>query len=109
MLVGLEGELDLVCLRRAFSEIVDRHEVMRTSFGESAEGPVQIVHPALPVRIPVVDLEGIAPAGRMAEIQHWSGLDRRRHFDYERAPLFRMHPLPLLGGGATCCSSSSTT
>ncbi|MEO6192065.1 MAG: amino acid adenylation domain-containing protein [Thermoanaerobaculia bacterium] len=90
MLVGVEGELDLDCLRRAFQEIVDRHEVMRTSFGESPEGPVQVVHPVLPVRIPVVDLEGVAPAGRMAEIQHWSGLDRRTHFDYERAPLFRI-------------------
>ena len=90
MLVGVEGELDVDCLRRAFQEIVDRHEVMRTSFGEGAEGPVQVIHPALPVRIPVVDLQGIAPAARMAEIQHWSGLDRRTHFDYERAPLFRI-------------------
>ena len=32
----------------------------------------------------------LAPAGRMAEIRRWSALDRRRHFDYERAPLFRL-------------------
>ena len=90
ILVLLEGPLDLVCLRRALEEIVARHEVLRTSFGEGTEGPVQVIHSAVPVPFPVVDLEPIAPADRMEEVRRWSHLARRAHFDYERAPLFRL-------------------
>jgi amino acid adenylation domain-containing protein len=89
ILVAFEGRLDLACLRRAMREIVDRHEVLRTSFRDGAEGPVQVVHAAVPVRFPVVDLEGMAPGRRRAEIERWSTLDGRSHFDYERGPLFR--------------------
>ncbi|HSK76614.1 MAG TPA: condensation domain-containing protein, partial [Thermoanaerobaculia bacterium] len=90
MLLQLEGRLDPECLRRALQEIVDRHEVLRTSFKEEAEGPVQVVHPTVPVRLPVVDLEQAAPHDRLAEIRRWSTLDGRSHFDYERGPLFRL-------------------
>jgi NRPS condensation-like uncharacterized protein/acyl carrier protein len=90
VLVRFEGRLDPACLLRALQEIVDRHEVLRTSFGEDAEGPVQVVHPTIPVRLPLVDLEPVAPPGRRAEVQRWSILDGRSHFEYDRAPLFRV-------------------
>ncbi|HYG64942.1 MAG TPA: condensation domain-containing protein, partial [Thermoanaerobaculia bacterium] len=90
MLTQLEGELDVACLQRALQEIVDRHEVLRTSFAESPDGPVQVVHPEVQVRISIVDLARVAPGDRMAEIRHWSTLDGRTHFDYARAPLFRL-------------------
>jgi acyl transferase domain-containing protein len=89
-LVLLDGALDLACLRRAVREIVDRHEVLRTSFREDAAGPVQVVHQAIAIEIPVVDLERLAPADRMPEARRWSALDVRAHFDYERVPLFRL-------------------
>ncbi|HET9226708.1 MAG TPA: amino acid adenylation domain-containing protein [Thermoanaerobaculia bacterium] len=88
-LVAFEGRLDLECLRRAMQVIVERHEVFRTTFRDGAGGPVQVVHDAVPVRLPVVDLEGIAPARQRAEIHLRSTLDGRSHFDYERGPLFR--------------------
>ncbi|HWN43980.1 MAG TPA: HAD-IIIC family phosphatase, partial [Thermoanaerobaculia bacterium] len=85
-----EGKLDLACLRQALQEVVDRHEALRTSFREGTERPVQVVHPTIPVRFPVVDLERMAPAGRMEEVRRWSALDGRSQFDYERGPLFRL-------------------
>jgi pristinamycin I synthase-3/4 len=88
--VRFEGRLDLPCLRRALQEVVDRHEVLRTSFREDAEGPVQVIHPAIPIELRVVDLEALAPPERRAEIRTWSVLDELTHFDYERAPLFRL-------------------
>ena len=90
MMVRFEGDLDLFCLRRTLQEIVDRHEVLRTSFREDASGVVQVVHPDLPVHLPVVDLERLAPADRMPEVRRLAALDVRTHFDYERAPLFRL-------------------
>ena len=90
MLVRFEGELDVVCLRQAFGEIVDRHEVLRTSFAEGPEGAIQVVHPRLEIAFPIVDLSALQPSARIEEIRRWSAFDRRRHFDYERAPLFRL-------------------
>ena len=90
ILVRFEGELDLLCLRRALAEIVDRHEVLRTSFREGPEGAVQVIHPRLAIPFPVVDLVALPPSARLEEIRRWSAFERRRHFDYERAPLFRL-------------------
>jgi amino acid adenylation domain-containing protein len=89
ILVELAGDLDLSCLRHALRGIVDRHEVLRTSFQSSPVGPVQIVHPALPARLPLVDLERLSPLDQRVECQRWSIQDGRSPFDYERGPLFR--------------------
>jgi amino acid adenylation domain-containing protein len=90
MMVLLEGPLDLHCLRRALQEVTDRHEVLRTSFGETSGRPVQIIHPEIRIELPVVDLEPVEPARRMAEVRLWAALDGRTPFDLERAPLFRL-------------------
>jgi NRPS condensation-like uncharacterized protein/acyl carrier protein len=90
MVMLFEGQLDLGCLRGALQEIVDRHEVLRTSFQEGADGPVQVVQPTVSVHFPVVDLTVLAPAERMAEVRRQCTLDGRTHFDYERAPFFRL-------------------
>jgi FkbH-like protein len=89
VLLRFEGPLDVVCLRRTLQEIVDRHETLRTSFREAAEGPVQVIHAEIPVQLPVVDLEPLSPTLRMVEVRRSSILDSQMHFDYERAPLFR--------------------
>jgi FkbH-like protein len=87
VLLRFEGDLDVACLGRALREIVDRHEVLRTSFREDASGAVQVIHPEVAVHLSVVDLERVPPR---EEIRRWSTLDGRTHFDFERAPLFRL-------------------
>src|SRR5829696_5913885 len=51
----LEGDLDLPVLRRCLTEIVRRHEVLRTVFPTSDGQPFQAVHPPAEVAIPVID------------------------------------------------------
>jgi amino acid adenylation domain-containing protein len=89
-LILLRGDLDLGCLRAALQEIVDRHEVLRTTFREGPDGPVQVIHPRLPIQVPVIDLEPLGLLEQKAEIHRWSTFDGRTPFDYERGPLFRM-------------------
>jgi amino acid adenylation domain-containing protein len=90
LLVALAGELDLVCLRRALQELVDRHEVLRTTFRDGPAGPLQAIAGELAVHLPLVDLGRVAHAGQWPEIERWSIHDLRSPFDYERGPLFRL-------------------
>jgi amino acid adenylation domain-containing protein len=89
MLMHLVGPLDVVCLRQAIAAVVDRHEILRTSFAEGPDGPVQVIHPTVPLALPLVDLARLGAAERTAEVRRFSILDGRLHFDYERAPMFR--------------------
>ncbi|GGD98654.1 non-ribosomal peptide synthetase [Paenibacillus nasutitermitis] len=89
----LEGKLDPDRLKRAFSEIVQRHEAFRTSF-EIADGePVQRIHDHADVDIPYWD------GSEDADLDPERGLTGRaerlfeafiRPFDLGKAPLFRV-------------------
>ncbi len=53
--VRMVGPLDLVALEKSLNEIVRRHEIWRTTFETRAGQPVQIVHPAAPLRLRSID------------------------------------------------------
>ncbi|MGB6180250.1 MAG: amino acid adenylation domain-containing protein [Rhodococcus sp. (in: high G+C Gram-positive bacteria)] len=40
----LEGELDVAALQVAIMDVVDRHEALRTSYPDTPDGPVQVIH-----------------------------------------------------------------
>ncbi len=89
LLMHLQGPLDLVCLRQAIAAVVERHELLRTSFQDGPAGPTQVIHPMVPLHFPIVDLGRLGAAERMAEVRRFSIVDGRLHFDYQRPPLFR--------------------
>ncbi|MEV0677472.1 non-ribosomal peptide synthase/polyketide synthase [Actinosynnema sp. NPDC050436] len=53
--VRLVGDLDVARLERALSDLVARHESLRTTFPAVDGLPVQVVHPPYEVRLPVLD------------------------------------------------------
>ncbi|MFG1891262.1 amino acid adenylation domain-containing protein [Micromonospora sp. NPDC049051] len=60
----LTGPLDPAALRDAWREVVRRHEVLRTRYQVVDGRPSQVVGPAEPVALPVVDLSGYAGSQR---------------------------------------------
>src|SRR5262249_34039017 len=54
--VRLRGQLDRTALARTFTEIIRRHEVLRTAFTQAAGRPVQIIHDPAPFDLPVTDI-----------------------------------------------------
>ncbi|SCL26292.1 amino acid adenylation domain-containing protein [Micromonospora pallida] len=81
--VELHGELDVAALESTLSWLVDRHEALRTHFTDADGEPAQVVTPAAPVRLLVVD----AGPG-----DHWRGLvdaAAREPFDLATGPLAR--------------------
>ncbi|HEX3527644.1 MAG TPA: amino acid adenylation domain-containing protein, partial [Thermoanaerobaculia bacterium] len=96
--VRLTGTLDVDALRRAFREIVRRHEALRTTFHPGDGRPVQVVAPAPAFDVPLVDLEGLGSLSDDAlrlELARLSGDEAQRPFDLARGPLIRAGLLRL--------------
>ncbi|MFB9835582.1 condensation domain-containing protein [Actinoallomurus acaciae] len=79
----IDGPLDAAVLERALSEVVRRHEVLRTVYRTVSGVPRQFVRPAEPVRIAVE-----APA-RDAEADRLVAREARRPFDLTVDPMIR--------------------
>ena len=91
----MSGPLDVAALRRSFTEIVRRHEVLRTIF-EVVEGEAQQrIEEAGPVAAPVVDLSGLGQEEREASARVLVEEEARRGFDLSRGPLLRVMLLRL--------------
>ena len=93
--IRIRAALDVPALRRTLDEIVRRHEVLRTSFVEVANKPVQRVAAQCQVPFRVVDLRGLDAATRDREVQRLAGEDARQPFDLVRGPLIRAAVLRL--------------
>ncbi|HZF12136.1 MAG TPA: amino acid adenylation domain-containing protein [Thermoanaerobaculia bacterium] len=84
-----EGPLDSAALARTLGEIVRRHEALRTSFATLEGSPVQVIQPAAPFVLTVVDLSGLAESAREALALTLGGREARRPFELTRVPLLR--------------------
>ncbi|NPC85533.1 amino acid adenylation domain-containing protein, partial [Pyxidicoccus fallax] len=83
----LEGALDVGALERAFTELVRRHESLRTTFREEGGSPVQHIAPPAPFRLAVVDLS--TREDREAEAYRLATAEAQRGFDLKAGPLLR--------------------
>ena len=92
----VEGVLDVELFGRVLTEVMDRHEVLRSTVELRDDGTrVQVVHPLTPVLTPVVDLTGRSPDEQRAEVlQRWRAeVDRpfdSRHPQRLRTTVLRM-------------------
>ncbi|GAA2987973.1 amino acid adenylation domain-containing protein [Streptosporangium longisporum] len=78
----IEGELDLDLLGLVLTEVVERHEVLRSTFDiDASDTPVQTVHEVTRVPIPVVDLSDLAPDEQRAELRRRCLAEVSRRFD----------------------------
>ncbi|HEX8118473.1 MAG TPA: amino acid adenylation domain-containing protein, partial [Pyrinomonadaceae bacterium] len=91
--VLLSGHLDDDALRRTLSEIVRRHEALRTTFEEREGQPVQVIREAAPLDLEVEDLSGSAQAEEAA--RRLVEDEARTPFDLSAGPLVRARLLRL--------------
>ena len=92
----LEGDLDVAALEQSFNEIVRRHEVLRTVFKSEDGNPVQIVLPALAIKIPIFDLRAtVSQEDRWCEVHRMFTEEAQRPFDLATGPLLRVTLLQL--------------
>ncbi|MFF7633259.1 amino acid adenylation domain-containing protein [Kitasatospora sp. NPDC008050] len=85
----LRGPLDVPALEAAYTEVVRRHEILRTSFHEVAGRPVQRVHPPFAVLLPVQPVPGDTEDERRAAVPELIRQALDGGFDTSRLPLVR--------------------
>jgi len=87
--VRFRGSVNAEALAKALSEIVARHEVWRTSFQVVDGEPVQIIHPASLLPLPIADLRALPHGQREAEFMRRCTEEAHRPFDLTTGPLVR--------------------
>jgi amino acid adenylation domain-containing protein/non-ribosomal peptide synthase protein (TIGR01720 family) len=91
----LTGALNAAALGQSLTEIVRRHEVLRTTFAADGGRPVQVVAPPRPVPLPVTDLSHLPGPEREAEARRRAAEESLRPFDLASGPLLRTGLLRL--------------
>jgi amino acid adenylation domain-containing protein len=91
----LHGSLNPTALEQTFNEIVRRHDVLRTTFQASKDGPRQIVSAWTPISFPVTDLSELPADEKEAEMKRRQEMHARHNFDLSRGPLMLVSLLRL--------------
>jgi amino acid adenylation domain-containing protein len=85
----LDGRFDAEAMRGTLSEIVRRHEVLRTTFALRSGRPVQVIGQPEQFELPVLDLGEMGEAARATELQRLLAAEALRPFDLSKGPLLR--------------------
>ena len=86
--LGLRGPLEAEILERVLTEIVRRHEALRTVIRQRDEILEQVVLPPAPVILPRGELESGTVEARTFRLREWEEQDARP-FDLSAGPLVR--------------------
>ncbi|HEX5835671.1 MAG TPA: amino acid adenylation domain-containing protein, partial [Pyrinomonadaceae bacterium] len=93
--VRLTGPLNVAVLEKALNSVVQRHEVLRTTFAVVDGQPVQQIHPHQPWQLPVTNLGNPAPVEREDAVKKLVEEEAQRPFNLTSGPLLRAQLLPL--------------
>jgi amino acid adenylation domain-containing protein len=93
--IVLKGHLQVPALAQSFSEIVRRHEVLRTTFQVVSGEPMQVIAEPHPIALEVIDLRQLPRQERDQTAQRLTDEEARRPFDLARGPLLRVKLLKL--------------
>ncbi len=93
--VRLSGELNKEALEQSFTEIIRRHESLRTTFATVDGQPVQVISEPRPVIIPVEDLTELDEEDRQAQARSLVTQLARTPFDLSQGPLIRINLVRL--------------
>ena len=89
IILDITGPLDHRVLENSYTELVRRHEILRTCF-KHVDGELrQIVCDATEVIIPVLDLRRDSVEEQTAKTRQESQAEARRRFELDQLPLFR--------------------
>ncbi|MGD2087794.1 MAG: amino acid adenylation domain-containing protein [Candidatus Aminicenantes bacterium] len=86
----LKGLLQTKQLENSVNTVVQRHEILRTTFVLKDGEPMQVVAKCLFIPLPVLDLQRVPPEEQSREVQQLALSEVQKSFDLEKGPLLRL-------------------
>ncbi|WP_374336810.1 amino acid adenylation domain-containing protein [Leeia sp.] len=83
----LQGPLQVDALAQALSDLVERHDILRTTFHSGRGEPVQRVAPAWQVPLPLLDLSMLAADEQQVRLKQEIEQRVRQRFQLDQLPL----------------------
>ena len=93
--VRLTGHLDIAALSATLTEVIRRHESLRTTFAVYDDQPRQVIHPPTPLNLVITDLTSLAAVEREGEALRLAEEEACLPFDLAGGPLLRLRLLRL--------------
>ena len=85
----LTGRLNAGALERALNEVIQRHEVLRTTLAFADDNLAQVIAPSLALELKAIDLKNMPQESREARAQEIVNEEAQRPFELGRGPLLR--------------------
>jgi hypothetical protein len=85
----LRGTLDVTSLQKVLDHLVERHEVLRTTFAPSERSPVEMITESRAVEMPLIDLRAWSISARDVEAQRLLTETIRRPFEWSHDLMLR--------------------
>ncbi|MEH1772068.1 amino acid adenylation domain-containing protein [Nostoc sp.] len=91
----INGFLNISALEQAITEIVQRHEVLRTSFCVVDESPIQVIHAHPQLTMQVRDWRQLTEENQLSKATQLATEELQQPFDLSNPPLLRVKLLQL--------------
>ena len=93
--IRFRGPLNAAALEAALARVVDRHEILRTTFESNPSGVVGRVHAVMPLKLRRSQLVQASSQSSQAELEQRLARLTQEPFDFERGPLIRADLIEL--------------
>ncbi|OQW95594.1 MAG: hypothetical protein BWK79_01930 [Beggiatoa sp. IS2] len=91
----LQGLLNITALENSLRTIVQRHEILRTTFRVYQNKLIQVISPQMELELPLIKLSHWSPEQQQAEIHRVATEEAQHPFDLAQGPLLRVKLLQL--------------
>jgi alpha-ketoglutarate-dependent taurine dioxygenase len=92
----MHGALSVDLLQSSLQRVVERHEILRTSYQQDDEGdPVAVIEAHIDIDLPLLDISDLPRAQQEAEVVDAALANASLPIDMESAPLWRVRILRL--------------
>jgi surfactin family lipopeptide synthetase A len=91
----VRGPLDIRALQRSLTELVRRHESLRTTFAVKDDQPVQVIHSATDCPLPLIDLNALTQDQRTTTARRLAQQEAHQPCNLIHGPLLRVRLLRM--------------
>ncbi len=93
--VLFRGNLNVELLKRSFQEIIQRHEVLRTTFSTFDGQPIQVIASSTALALPIIDLQHLSADEQQQEVKSLITREQIQTFDLTKGSLLQVKLLRL--------------